>query len=157
MAEAPGLSAKGIVGPDDVYVIAISGVQLGPIPMDHGISHLPLTVETVFPIGPLALVLNKETHRIQGSRVTERFSIRNANGAPVPTTPFVDPAYSAVSAVFGCSIDCCAEPKLPAYVVHNPFAHAHIPIGVLGITIEEWTAEPTGTPDEFELTKRAAA
>lgn len=146
---------KGIVGPGDGYVIAISGVQLSSIPMDHGISRLPLAVETVFPVGPLAVVLNVDTHRIEGSRVSERFLIRNANRAAVPTTPFVDPSYAGVSAVFGCSIDRCAEPGLPAYVVHNPLARVRIPIDVLGATIEEWTAEPTGTPGEFELAKRA--
>jgi hypothetical protein len=31
-------------------MIAISGVQLGSIPMDHGISRLPPAVETVFPV-----------------------------------------------------------------------------------------------------------
>jgi len=151
-----GYQNKGIVGPGDGYVIAISGVQLGSIPMDHGISRLPLAVETVFPVGPLAVVLNTETHRIEGSRVSERFLIRNANNAAVPTTPFVDPAYTGVSAVFGCSIDRCADPELPAYVVHNPFARVHIPIGVLGTKIEEWIAEPAGTPGEFELAKRAS-
>jgi type I restriction enzyme S subunit len=148
---------KGIVGPEHAYVIAISGVQLGVIPMDHGISRLPLAVETVFPVGPLAVILNTETHRIEGSRVSERFLIRNANNAAVPTTPFVDPAYAGVSAVFGCSIDRCADPELPAYVAHNPLARVRIPTGILGATIEEWMAEPAGTLGEFELTKRATA
>jgi hypothetical protein len=64
---------KGIVGPEDAYIIAVSGVQLGVIAMDHGISRLPLAAETVFPVGPLAVILNMETHRIEGSRVSERF------------------------------------------------------------------------------------
>jgi hypothetical protein len=148
---------KGIVGPKDAYVIAISGVQLGTIPMDHGISRLPLAVETVFPVGPLAVILNRETHRIEGSRVSERFLIRNANNAPVPTTSFVDPACAGVSAVFGCSTDRCADPELPAYVAHNPLAHVRIAPSVLGAMVEEWFAEPAITPGEFELTKRAAA
>lgn len=148
---------KGIVRPEDAYVIAISGVQLGSIRDDHGISRLPLAVETVFPVGPLAVILNKETHRIEGSHVSERFVIRNANDAAVPTTPFVDPTYAGVSAVFGCSTDRCADPELPAYVAHNPLARVRLAPGVLGASVEEWFAEPTGTPGEFELKKRAAA
>jgi type I restriction enzyme S subunit len=148
---------KGIVGSDDAYVIAISGVQLGRIPMDHGISRLPLAVETVFPVGPLAVIVNAETHRMEGSRVSERFLIRNANKAPVPTTPFVDPAYAGVSAVFGCSIDRCSDPNLPAYVAHNPLARVGIAPRTLGTRVEEWIAEPASTAGEFELTKRAAA
>lgn len=73
------------------------------------------------------------------------------------TTPFVDPAYAGVSAVFGCSIDRCADPELPAYLVHNPLARVRIPTGALGATVEEWIAEPAGMLGEFELTKRAAA
>jgi hypothetical protein len=42
---------KRIIRPGDAYVIAISGVQLGSIPMDHGISRLPLVVKTVLPVG----------------------------------------------------------------------------------------------------------
>lgn len=147
---------KGIVAPEDTYVIAISGVQLGSIAMDHGISTLPLAVETVFPVGPRAVLLNRETHRIEGSRISERFLIRNANNAAVPTTPFLDPAYGDVSAVFACSIDRCADPYLPAYVADNPLACVPIPPDVLGATAEEWIAEP-GTPGEFELTKKGAA
>jgi hypothetical protein len=148
---------KGIVGADDAYVIAISGVQLSSIPMDHGISRLPLAVETVFPVGALAVILNMETRRIEGSRISERFMIRNANNAAVPTTPFVDPTYAGVSAVFGCSLDRCADAALPAYVAHNPLARMRIPPGVLGTAVEEWIAEPVSTPGEFELTKRVAA
>lgn len=146
---------KGIVGPDDAYVIAISGVQLGSIPMDHGISRLPLAVETVFPVGPLAVILNTETNRIEGLRISERFLIRNANNAPVPTTPFVDTTYAGISAVFGCSIDRCAEPALPAYVAHNPLARVHIALGTLG-TVEEWNAVLASAPGELELTKTSA-
>ena len=75
----------------------------------------------------------------------------------MPTTPFVDPAYAGVGAVFGCSIDCCADLELLAYVAHNPLARMRIPTGVLGATVEEWMAEPAGTLCEFELTKRATA
>ena len=120
MAEAPGLPAKGIVGPGDVYVIAISGVQYGSIPMDHGISRLPLAAETVFPVG---------------LRVSERFLIRNANKAAVPTTPFVDRACAGVSAVRS-SIDRRADAHSPAYVAHNPVARVGIAPGTLGATVE---------------------
>jgi hypothetical protein len=66
---------KGIVGPDDAYVIAISGVQLGSIgsiSMDYGISGLPLAVETVFPVGPLSGFGGNETAEFISTSLSRR-------------------------------------------------------------------------------------
>jgi hypothetical protein len=146
---------KGIVSKNDAYVIAINGCQLGTIPLDHGISRFPLALETVFPVGPLAMQIDQDTGRIQNSVVTERFGVLNANGSPVPTTPFVDPAYGGVSTLMACSMDRSAHPNLPAYVVHNPLARVPVPERILGSITEEWWADPVGTAGvEYDLKKR---
>ncbi|HME86040.1 MAG TPA: hypothetical protein VKG91_16225 [Roseiarcus sp.] len=111
---------KQIVAEGDAYVIAIHGGQLGALPLDHGISRYPLALETVFPIGPLAIPVDRETGKIGKSVTSERFSIQNANGSPVPTTPFVNTNYAGVSAVLAYSGDRSSNSSLPAYVVHNP-------------------------------------
>lgn len=147
---------KGIVNEDDAYVIAIHGAQLGIIPLDHGISQYPLALETVFPIGPLAIPVDRVTGKVGKSTTSERFSIWNANGSPVPTTPFIDANYAGVSAVLAYSRDRASNPSLPAYVVHNPFARVTVPFGVLGRDAEEWHAEPVGTAGlEMELRKHS--
>jgi hypothetical protein len=92
---------KGTVLPTDAYIIAINGCQLGLTPGARGITQMPFGVETVFPIGPLQVSINRETKKIEGASISLRFSIVNHNNAAIPTTPFVDPAYSGVSAVLG--------------------------------------------------------
>ena len=146
---------KGIVNANDAYVIAIHGGQLGAMPLDHGVSRYPLALETVFPLGPLAVSVNRKTGEVGDAYNTTRFAIKNANNALVPTTPFIDPTYAGVSAVVAFSRDRSADASLPVYVVHNPFARARIPFGVLGREAEEWYAEPVGDDGlEMELRKR---
>ena len=118
---------------------------------------LPPT-ETVFPIGPLAIPVDRKTGKIGQAVTSERFSIRNANGSPVPTTPFVEAKYASVSAVLAYSCDRSPNPSLPVYVVHNPFARVPVPFGVLGCDAEEWYAEPVGTAGfEMDLRKHTLA
>jgi hypothetical protein len=141
--------ADGIVKRGEAYVIAIGGAQLGAMPLDHGISRLPYVVEAVLPVGPLAIAIDRDTGKIGDSHVSERFAIRNANGAPVKTTPFVDSAYADVSAVIGFSGDRLRGPGLPMYAVQNPLANVAIVRGTFGPTVEEWWGVPVGTSGEF--------
>jgi type I restriction enzyme S subunit len=144
---------KGTVLPTDAYIIAINGCQLGLTPGARGITQMPFGVETVFPIGPLQVSINRETKKIEGSSISLRFSIVNHNNAAIPTTPFVDPAYSGVSAVFGCATDRRYGKPLAMHVVHNPLATVPVSRGLFGVDEEEWFAVPvTGSPDEFYLT-----
>jgi hypothetical protein len=148
----------GIVGENDAYVIAINGCHLGALPLHHGISRYPYALEAVYPVGPLAYRINPETNRIGNPFVSERFSIRNANGSPVQTTPFVDPAYSGVSAIIACTMDRSTEATLPVDVIHNHFAHVGVPERILGSTGDEWVTDPVGTAgEEIDLRRLEAA
>jgi hypothetical protein len=141
--------ADGIVKPEEAFVIAISGAQLGAMPLEHGISRLPYVVEAVLPVGPLAIAIDRDTGKVGDSHISERFKIFNANGAPVKTTPFVDPAYAAVSAVIGFSGDRLRGLGLPMYAVQNPLANVKIARGTFGPSVEEWWGVPVGTSGEF--------
>jgi hypothetical protein len=146
------------VGQSDAYVIAIHGGQLGAIPLDHGVSRYPLALETVFPLGPLAVSINRHTGDVGRAFNTSRFAIKNANNSLVPTTPFIDPTYAGVSAVLAFSRDRSATASLPVFVVHNPLAHVRVPFGILGREAEEWYAEPIGHDGlEMELHRRPSA
>jgi hypothetical protein len=143
---------KGIVGPRDAYVVAINGCQLSRFPDAHGITQMPFGVETVFPVGPLAVAYDAETGRFGEGYISERFHITNANKAQIPTTPFVDPKYAGVSALIGCAAARCYGKPLDVHVVHNPRADVPLPLGSLGGQDDEWFATAIeGTPDEFEL------
>ena len=143
---------KGAVLPTDAYIIAINGCQLGLTPGARGITQMPFGVETVFPVGPLQYSINRATNKIEGASISLRFSIINHNKAAIPTTPFVDPAYSGVSAVFGCATDRRYGLPLAMHVVHNPLATVPVSYGLFGVDEDEWFAVPvTGSPGEFDL------
>ncbi len=51
--------AKGVVGANDGYVIAVNGCQLGALPLHHGVSQFPYALEAVYPAGPIAITIDK--------------------------------------------------------------------------------------------------
>lgn len=130
-----GYLQTGPVGAQDVYVIVVNGCRLrhGPFPALTGISQLPYAVEAVFPIGPYQVRIDKHTHEMIETGHSYRPEIRNANGSPVPSSAFLDPWFSMVSAVWavdfnGCS---CIGNSEPSAVVHNPNALNPLPLGFL--------------------------
>jgi type I restriction enzyme S subunit len=145
---------NGIVREGDAYVIAINGCQLGAFPLNHGISQFPFAAEAVYCVGPLAVPVNTDSGKMGQAFITEQNSILNANAAPVPTSPFVDPAYEGVSAIIACSMDRSDEASLPIDVIHNHFARVRVPERILGSEGDEWVTDPVAPGDsEIELRK----
>ncbi|OPY99232.1 hypothetical protein A5906_26240 [Bradyrhizobium sacchari] len=144
--------SKGVVAPNDAYVVAVSGNQLGLIPVDRGISQMPFGVEATFPVGPLAYRIDPETHKIGDGFIWERFHIVNANRAKVPTTSFLDPAYAGISALIGCGAQRPGKASVAMHVVHNPLAETKLPLGSLGAGDDEWWPSPVADKEgEFDL------
>jgi hypothetical protein len=99
---------------------------------DNGITQLPFAVEAVFPVGPLAVRVDRNNDRIVGDAFhTARYRIEKSNGAPIPTDSFLDPEYANVSAILGCARSHMRY-KLPLALVHNPLARVPLPAGILG-------------------------
>ncbi|RDV04501.1 hypothetical protein [Undibacter mobilis] len=146
-----GYQQKGIVRPNDAYVIAINGRMLGAFPETSGITRMPFGLETTFPVGPLAHRMNPETALLGPAFISERYAIPNANEAEVPTTPFLDLAYEGVSALIGSSSDRTNGKPLDLHVVHNPLARVRLPLGSLGGQENEWFASPVADTGEFDL------
>ncbi len=138
----------GIVGEKDAYVIAINGCQLGAIPLHHGISRYPFAVEAVYCVGPTAINIDRNTGKVGKAFVTIRTNIQNANGAKVPTSPFVDPAYSGVSGLIAITRDRSEDAVMPLDVIHNHFADVSLPNGIFGSTGTEWVTEAADTSGE---------
>jgi type I restriction enzyme S subunit len=100
----------------------------------------------------LAVKVDRETGRLGEAFISNRFHITNANNADIPTTFFVNPAHSGVSALIGCAQDRRHGSSLELHVVHNPLAAVQLPIGSIGGSDDEWLATPVpGQADEFEL------
>jgi hypothetical protein len=138
--------SKGVISPKDAFVVAVSGNQLSLMSLDRGISQMPFGVEAVFPIGPQAYRVDPETRKIGEGSISERFHILNANQAEVPTTPFLNPAYSGISALIGCCAQRPGSGQISMHVVHNPLADIKLAHGSLGAADDEWWASPV--PDE---------
>ncbi|WP_322517151.1 hypothetical protein SR870_06230 [Rhodopseudomonas palustris] len=143
---------KGIVRPEDSFVIAVNGGQLGRFPLNEGISQTPYSFEAVYPAGPTTLEIDLKTNRVVRSFKSLRMNVENANGEPVPTTAFMDGANAGVSAVFGYSWDRSKTPILTADVVHNHLAAEPVARGLLGPDNTEW-GKVSETNGEVEVGK----
>lgn len=144
---------KGIVKPTDAFVIAIDGSQLSKVAHTHGISRFPFVVESVFPIGPLAISIDPETRKLGSAFQTVEASVENRNKAVVPKERFFRAEFSGVSAVLGCyAASGCHSPgsngTLPVQIAYNPLALRPIAPGQLGTGAEEWTADRVTEDDE---------
>ncbi len=134
-----GYLEKGVVSPDDSYVIAVNGRMLRNTFGDlFGISQLPFAVEAVFAVGPYKLVIDRATSQVV-DRTHQHRPIIPKNGSPcVPATMFQNPMFKAVSAIWATDIDDCGVVGRPKgmLVVHNPIAVNPIPEGLLPATSE---------------------
>lgn len=131
---------KEIVRENDAYVIAINGCQLGAFALNHGVSRLPYAVEAVYGLGPVTIPIDRETGKFGQAFVSHRTEVKNAKGASVPTSLFIDPAFSGISAIIACSLDRSTDVELPVDIVHNQLASTPVPERILGNVGEEWVA-----------------
>lgn len=130
-----GYIQSGVVSSSDAYVIAINGCQLrnGPFSSLMGISQFPFAVEAVFPVGPLQLKINRDTHEVVEQRHQHRPNIINRNNAQVPAYTFLDPRFKPISAIWAVDVNGgnIIGNSEPMAVIHNPIALNPIPVGYL--------------------------
>jgi len=154
-----GYIKKGLVGADDAYVIAVNGCRLrnGPFSALIGISQFPFAVEAVFPIGPYQLRVDQTTLEVVGGGHQVRVNIKNHNQAPIPTSIFLDPRFSRVSAIWAVDLDGASVigNREPTAVIHNPLATLRLSVGFLAAD-EEYVAETTGD-NEYVLRRISSA
>jgi hypothetical protein len=135
---------KGIVGPNDAYVIAVNGCQLGSLAVDRGVSQAPYALEAVYPAGPISVPVNKTTGAFGTPYVSLRPEIKTAKGEIVRTTVFLEKENAGVSAIVSFSGDRSEEAVLPLDVIHSHVADVPIPRGIFGPKVEEWGPEQDG-------------
>jgi type I restriction enzyme S subunit len=132
-----GYLANGIVGSNDIYVIAVNGRLLrgfdGAFDELIGISQFPFAVEATLAIGPLQIRIDRETFEASEPQHQERFLIKKPKGEPVPADTFLDARYAPISAIWATDVDEFSLLDRPArmVVVHNPGATVPLPIGLL--------------------------
>jgi hypothetical protein len=144
----PGYVARGIVGTDQPYVIAVNSGRWGRA--ETGISQFPFSAEVGFGIGAIAVPVDRETGTFGEAKHTSRFHIENKNKALVGTSAFLGEEYRGVSAVLSTGFLCPQPHSYPYTLVHNPFARAPLPQGVIKVQ-HEYVSRVDG--DFIELTK----
>jgi hypothetical protein len=150
-----GYIDKGVVSSNDAYVIAVNVRLLrGPhFATITGISQFPFAVEAAFAVGPITIIINRDTMAQVGSGHEHRPVIKKPNGAAVPAYTFLDPAFRPVSAIWATDVDesWVIGNMKPMAVIHNPIAANPIPAGLLPAQ-DEFIATPDG--DECVLERR---
>lgn len=137
-----GYLKNGTVSQDDVYVIAVNGVNLRDgfnFPKPEGISQYPFAVEAMFGLGAQQIHINRETLKAEGSSHIMRTTVPKNEAATVPVGAFIDPekinlvASTNISAVWALDIDemCLVRDSGPTSVVHNPLAKNPLEVGFL--------------------------
>lgn len=150
-----GYIERGIVRPDDSYVIVVNGCLLrGSHTGIKGISQLPFAVEATLRLGPYAIRINARTLEQVGEGHTWRASVPNANGAPVPTDTFFDPRFAPISAVLAVDLDAYSPMRRakPMALVHNP--HAIAPVDRNFLPAEEEYVVTFQNETEFQLDRK---
>ena len=146
-----GYIPKGIVAPDDCYVIAINSILLGHFGI-QGISQWPVPVEALFAVGPLSVGYNRQTQEFIDKGPSYRNEIINHNQSPVSTNNFLNKKYANISAVLGFHAGLNAtHHAYPMMTVHNPNALVSLPRNTLG-SHEEYIAKDNG--DEIEISRK---
>jgi type I restriction enzyme S subunit len=128
-----GYLSKGVVRPDDVYVIAVNGRLLrgfqGAFPELEGISQFPYAVEATLALGPLQVAIDRATLKATETGHQHRPRIPKLHGNSVPADTFLDPKFSPISAIWAVDLDetiLLGQPR-PMAIVHNPLASNPLP------------------------------
>lgn len=140
---------KGIVGEGDCTVIAVNICRLSDYDLDgNGISQLPLVMEAVFPIGPIAVPISTDGKLDGRAQHVPRFSVAKPSGKEIETGFFLDRSFANVSAVIQAHQRDLLKGDLNLTTVHNPIANNGLPEGLLGAS-KEFVAERCG--DKFVI------
>ena len=135
----------GIVHEDDCAVIAVNICRLSDFDVDgNGISQLPLSLEAVFPLGPLGVPLTAEGELAGEVMHTPRFEVQKASGVDVSTANFLNPAYAGISAVLQGHQRDVFDRRLVLAEIHNPLASNKLPVELFGACKEFVATEDGG-------------
>jgi hypothetical protein len=140
--------AKGIIGANDCTVIALNICRLSDWDPDgNGISRYPLSMEAVFPVGPLAVPVTHDGMIDAPMHNTHRSAVPNAKGKEIEAAYFLTPTFAGVSAVIQAHQRDMHE-KLILSTIHNPLAVNKLPAGLFGASKEFVLKE---RDDEYQI------
>lgn len=140
-----GYRNRGIIKPDDYYVIAVNGGRITYGLLDE---NIPYIVKCVLPFGHPVLDIDttdKTSLKIVGSYHEYRDTIATHKGSPVHTNIFENKEYSKISAILYSWMNVVDRPTpigVEIQYVHNPLADKEnkLPLGIFPFGTE-WYVE----------------
>jgi hypothetical protein len=120
--------SEGVIGPDDVRLIAIGAGRFGNYVRER---PLPLIMSAVFPIGDEYVSMSKSTGAVVDQGFQASFEIvRHGQKAAVPRTAFVGREFAPISGIVWSRIGIgnMSRSERPLTLVHNPCAAIAQPV-----------------------------
>ena len=117
---------KGVISEEDAFVIALNPHGLG---FEHVDSDPPRILQAAFTVGPMYIVLDRETLAQVGGGYHFRDNIRKASGVGVDSGVFQREEYSGLSGLLCSRVDAANHPAALGtdfQLVPNP--HAKVPL-----------------------------
>lgn len=146
---------KGIIGPHDPTVIALNICRLSDWDVEGtGISQYPLAMETLFPIGPIAVSISPDG-TMGPMQNTVREYLKKSNGDDIPAAFFLEPQFADVSAVIQAHQRDMFQRELILSTIHNPLATNPLPLGLFSPD-KEFVAQRQGTGYQIRDVRREA-
>jgi hypothetical protein len=125
--------AKGIIAPEDMYVLALNSRGIPYAPYE---SSMPYFIRAYLPIGPLTADFDVNTGEMVASFYRYRPLVRKLSGAEVSTRTFMDGGEASFcSAVLHSAVDCANHPVTLGddfSLLHNPSAANPVDASLLG-------------------------
>ena len=128
----------GLIQPGQATVVAIAGAML---PTAIGEGPVPRILKALLGVGNLVLHMDPRTGQTVSHSVEHRDEVERGSRPAVRTDPFLDPAYSHISAVVYSPCDWVTHPEKPGIdftVIHNENASIKLPHGWLQVGHEYW-------------------
>lgn len=134
-----GYSSKGIIRPDDFFVIAINGGRIHKAVFEQ---QIPYIVKSLLPFGNPVFALDKKSGELVSSFYEHKDSITTAKGSLVPTNIFLNKEYAGISAILYSWMNVVTRPNkigVEIHFVHNcPLADNKLPLGIFPFGTEWW-------------------
>jgi hypothetical protein len=144
---------KGVIAPDDCYLLAINSRSIPHAPYDD---IVPFFVKAFLPLGTPAVRMDITTGKIVETFFQRRENIEKASGARVSINAGLDSGFSFVSAVLHSGVDCVNRPAILGEdfsILHWPAA---LPTHRLDDSVFSWCEQMFYQDNELERRPKQA-
>jgi hypothetical protein len=130
-----------IISSEEPYVIAINAARVPSAMLER---ELPRIVRALLPFGHEVIHLDRQSLGVVGFSHEYKDTVEKISGARISTAPFLDLAYSGISAVLYSCVDVFNHPAAPGtdlLLLRNPIARNPLEAGFLGRGYEYWVED----------------